>query len=532
MEPHGTPSTPPAPEADRETTGTEGAPREAPRQSSATVQRRPWLAYVVVAAVAGLLGVCGPAAIDWLQRGADEAVKPPPVDALPAADAAAGRDADRAPGTAAFSPAAASRPPSEPGGAVEDPLPGADAPLPTTQAELVSQINALTDYVVQCFPADPDALEIKARYQNWLGNSAEAVRLWERCLELKPNYGYAFYGMGTVAAKRAEYARAAELFRKALSSNPGWPQAELELGRALVNLGQPDEAVAILAKHVQRRTLRWEAYLLLGQAHAERKDYAKAKESYSKAIQSGVTTADAYYGLTMALTRLGEKDQARQYLEKFRQQQASEAASRKKDRVEYNDLRAMMIDTASICSTAGQLFLARKRPAQAEKLWRRAAAFDPAQLECRQGLAWLCRNSGRVPEAIRFLQQLSEIDHSSVVCLVEIGRLEAELKQFDAAEAALRAACQRAPTEAAAHAALAQLYLATNRNLSDARRLAEKAVELEPAPIHYVVLAAACEKQDDLEAATAAMKRATELDRGNPGYRKAYEWLQAKQSKK
>jgi tetratricopeptide (TPR) repeat protein len=290
--------------------------------------------------------------------------------------------------------------------------------------------------------------------------------------------------------------------------------------------------VKLLEKNIQRQPTFWEPHLLLGQAHAQRKDYAKAKETYSRLIQSGAAPAAAYHGLAMALARLGEKDQAGQYLEKFRQLEASEFAIVKKGKVEYNDLQAMMVDTANVLSSAGQLFLARKRPAEAEKLWRRAAASDPAHVKSRQGLAWLCRSSGRIAEAVGFLQQLVEIDRGSVAYLVEIGRLEADMKHFDAAEAALRTACQRAPKEADPHATLAQLYLVTNRNLGEARRLAEKAVELEPTPGPYVVLAAVCERQNDLAAATAAMKRATELDPGNPGYRKAYEWLQEKKQPK
>ncbi len=531
LEPRESPSTPPAPEADQKTADTGGAPQDAPRQSPAMVQRRSWLAYVVVAALAGLLGVCAPAAIDWLGRGPDEAASSGQVDPL-AGEGAAAPGPDLTSVTPTSPPAPATPPPSEPAGAVDEPIPGVDAPLPTTQAELIAQVNALTDYVVKCFPAVPDALDIKARYQNWLGNSAEAVRLWERCLELDPRYGYAFYGMGTVAAKRADYAGAADLLQKALSINPEWPEAELESARALLNLGRSEEAVKVLEKNIRRQPAPWEPHLLLGQAHAQRKDYVKAKEVYGKAIQSGVTSAAAYHGLAMASARLGETDQARQYLEKFRELEAGEFAIVKKGKVEYDDLQAMMVDTANVFSSAAQLFLARKRPVQAEKLWRRAAAFDSAHVRSRQGLAWLCRSSGRIAEAIGFLQQLAEIDRGSVACLVEIGRLEADLKHFDAAEAALRTACQRAPKEAEAHAALAQLYLVTNRNLVEARRLAEKAVELEPAPVPYVVLAAVCEKQDDLAAAAAAMKRATELDPGNPGYRKAYEWIQEKQTKK
>ncbi len=539
------------------TTDTPAAPAGRPdaavaqpdRAPSPMVRRSVWRACLVVAVVAALLGLWGPAVMDWLRRagrGEADLSQAPSIaaedDAMGKPDAGAA-PASVAPSRPATSPRAASAlpkdstpalpglPPSEALATAGDPLPKPDAPLPATQAELFREMNGILEYLLACFPGEPDALEIKARYQKWLGNSAEAVRLWERCIELNPRYAYAHFGIGTAAADRGDYLEAVERFRKALSSNPEWPKAELELARVLVNANQPEEAVAVLEKHLKRRTVMTEACVLLGQARAQRKDFAKAKESYTRAIESGVASADAFYGLALACARLGEKQQAKQHMDKFRKLRTEETKARKRDKVQYDDLEALKADTAGICTRAAQLFLAHGKPAEAEKLCRRAAAFDRTQVECRQALAWLCRRSGRIAEAIRLLKQLAEIEPNNVNYLIEVGRLETELRQFDATEATLRDVCRRAPKVAAARAALAQLYLAAGRNLSEARRLAEKAVELEPAGPNYVVLAAVCEKQNDLAAALAAMKRATELDRDNPGYQKAYQWLQERQSK-
>ena len=532
MEPNETGSTPAVPEASQDAADAERGERDSDRQSSAAVGRTSWLAYLLVAVVAGVLGLCGPPVIDWLRRGIPEAVNARPGGPL-GAGSAPGVPGGETPSGNVPSPLDAT--PREPvAGATpaEDPLPKADSPLPKTQAELAQEVNFVTEYLLKCFPDDPDALEVKARYQDWLGNSVEALGLWERCLQLNPNYGYAHYGMGTVAAKRGEYAKAAELFRKALASSPEWPKAEVELARALLDLGRSEEAAATLEKHVQRPRFMTEAHFLLGQAYGQRKDYPKAKESYAKAIQLNARTSDAYYGLATLCTRLGEQDQAKKYLEKLNELRGKESESVKRDRMDYNDLEAMKVDTASICTSAGQLFFVRKRQAEAEKLWRRAAAFDPLQVECRQALAWLCRESDRVPEAIGFLQDLGKIAPKNIEYLLEAGRLQTELKQFDAAEATFNTVRERVPQEAAGHAALARLYLAANRKLMDARGLAEKAAELERTPANYVVLAAICEKLNDLAAATEAMKRAMELDRNNPGYQKAYEWLKTRQSGK
>jgi tetratricopeptide (TPR) repeat protein len=349
---------------------------------------------------------------------------------------------------------------------------------------------------------------------------------------LDPDYGYAHYGMGKAAATRGDYTEAEKRFRKALSLTPEWPNAELELARSLLNLGKSEEAVLVLEKHVQRQPFLSEAYFLLGQAYSQQKEHQKAKESYAAAIRLGARTTEAHYGLATVCARVGEKDLARQHMEKFQELRAEEFELRKRQKVGYDDLEAMKVDTAVICANAAQFYLTQKRPAEAEKLWRRAAAFDPLHVESRQGLAWVCRRSGRVPEAVRWLQQLAEIDPENAAYPLEIGRLQTELQQFDAAEVAFQTVRQRFPEEAAGYAALAQLYLATEQDLNEARRLAEKAVELAPTAVNYVVLAAICEKQNDLLAALAAMERAKTLAPENPGHQKAYEWLKKKQESK
>lgn len=498
-------------------------------ETLAAPRPRPWLPYLVVAIGAGLLGVFGPPALQWIGQRLHEVAAPAPLPPFEAGDAANG---DRPSATASLSPAPAPTVPTQPEAVTDDRLPKPDSPLPTTQDQLIKEVDGITDCLLERFPNDPDAIEIKARYQDWRGNSAEAMRGWERCLALNPSYGYALYGMGTVAAKQGDFAKAVEWFRKALALKPDWPKAELELSRALINLGQTEEAAATLEKHVQRRPFLTEAHFLLGQAYEQRKNYAKAKESYTAAIRLGVRTSESHNGLVNVCARLGEKDLAQQHLEKFRELRSKEADLRKRQRVEYDDLKAMKEDSAGILVSAGQLFFAREKRAEAEVLCRRAAAYDPLQVESRQALAFICRQSGRLPEAIGFLQEIAKLDAKNPSYFLEIGRLQAELKQFDAAEASFRTVCQLAPKDAAGPSALAQLYLASNRDLGEVRKLVEKAAELEPTPVNYAVLAAICEKAKDLPAASAAMKRAMEMDPNNPGYRKAYEWLQAQQSGK
>ena len=306
-------------------------------------------------------------------------------------------------------------------------LPDPATPLPDTHSEIVAEAHGVAKCVVQCFPSDPDALEVLARYENWLGNTAEAVAIWDRCLDLNPKYGYAYYGKAMVAAEKGDHEEAAELFRKALDHRADWPEAELELARALINADRSQDAIPVLEKHVQRKPFLSEAYSLLGQAFLQCGEFERAKTSYEISVRILPSHTSAYYGLATAHTRLGEHEQAREMMEQFRERKAADFTARKTEKNEYDDLAAMRIDSSVVYLNAGQIYYARGRLAEAERLWRRAAALNPGYVECRQALAWLYHSNGHLPQAIEMLEQLARIEPDNPLYPDEIGQLHNEL---------------------------------------------------------------------------------------------------------
>ena len=91
-----------------------------------------------------------------------------------------------------------------------------------------------------------------------------------------------------------------------------------------------------------------------------------------------------------------------------------------------------------------------------------------------------------------------------------------------------REAMNVAPERAVGYGELAQLYLGANRNLPDARGLAETAAQLEPTAANYYVLSWACDKNGDVESALEAMRQAIELAPANEKYKRMYETLKKK----
>lgn len=305
-------------------------------------------------------------------------------------------------------------------------LPDPAAPIPATPESLFEEATRFVDCLVQAYPTMPDALEIKARLVEWLGRSKEAVACWERAIQLDPNYAYAHFGLGTVAAKNEDYATAATRLRKAVELNPGYFPARLALGDALLALGRPKDVIELLEDY-SRRDPRSQGFFLLGQAYAQLQQYEKAKENLEAAVRKYPEYGEAYYRLSTVCARLGQHDQARKYLEQSRKLKAAQRENERVARKQYDDLETSRTRVAETYTNAARIYLADGKPRAAERLWRRAAALDAKNVECRQGLAWLCRQEGRITETIALLEQLAKIEPDNPSYQPEIERLRAGL---------------------------------------------------------------------------------------------------------
>ncbi len=307
-------------------------------------------------------------------------------------------------------------------------IPDPASPVPAAPEALFEEATRLADCLVQAFPAKPDALEVKARLLEWLGKSKEAVVCWERALQLDPNYAYAHLGLGTVAAVNQDYRKAAELLRKAVELNPGYFSARIALADALLGLGQPKEVIAILEDYL-RRDPRSEGFFLLGQAYVQVQQYEKARESFEAAVRKYPEFGEAYYRLSTVCARLGQQDKARQHLQKSRALLAEQREDGRVKKRRYDDLNAVRRRLSDTRRTAARTYSPDGDPPPAERLWRRAADLAPKDVECRQGLAWLCRQEGRIPETIAILEQLAAIEPNNPGYRPEIDRLRTGLSK-------------------------------------------------------------------------------------------------------
>jgi tetratricopeptide (TPR) repeat protein len=187
---------------------------------------------------------------------------------------------------------------------------------------------------------------------------------------------------------------------------------------------------------------------------------------------------------------------------------------------EHDDLAKIQGMLGEIYTAAANVYLAQNEPAMAEKCLLRSIEFAPEFVAPHEILTWLYQRQDRRAEAVDTLQKLLAVAPNDVASQLGCAELCAELGRFEDAEKAYQAAIDLAPQQAGGYAAMAWLYIDHVKKLPEAKRLATKAVRLEPVAKHYYLLGVACQINDDRAGARTAIARALALEPQNTEFRK------------
>jgi tetratricopeptide (TPR) repeat protein len=339
--------------------------------------------------------------------------------------------------------------------------------------------------LLAAFPDDTNAAFLIGMAYFEQGNVVEAEKHLEQSLKLQPLRADACDHLGRIALLKGQYDKALVLFNRAFEIDPGTPGINFRIAKAHVFLGKLDDAVSELQKDIELFPDAGDSYSLLAETYLQLKEYQKAKENFETAIRIKPDNTKAYYGLATACARLGLKDQSKEAQQKFRQ---FEAEDQKAGRHWRQVLEPLMVTRRSVAHThtdIGRVYNEHGYPDKAEQLWRKAAVLDPNNIDCRFHLSALYLQNSKPLDALKLYEQITQIDPENGIGYFFIGNINARLNRFDDAEKAYKKVIEVAPNRSEGYHALALLYLQLNRNLPEAKKLAARAVELEPDNMQY-----------------------------------------------
>lgn len=415
----------------------------------------------------------------------------------------------------------------------EPPIAAAPTAMPDAGPAGRSRSEALTiaKRLTGDVPDSAHALCLLATVHRSRSNLPEATRVLRRALELDPQCADAYQSLGAIRLKRGDYETAVQRLRQAQRIDPNWDAVPLPLAEALLHVRKFDEAAQVLESYVRRHAKSGDAWLKLGQIYQQAGDCENAKRANRAAIDADPNCVKAYYGLGMALQKLGDTEAANRWLEEFSKRKSLELKEIQAERARLRDgdiARKTLLDT---CVTAGEIYVLHGRWNDAARCWRRAAALDANDIASREGLRDLLARQNQFVEAKQWAESVCQREPDVPGNWLRLGTICVEAGQPEQAEAPFRRVIELAPDKADGHAALAQVLMLPEKDNERAVAYARKAVELQPTADHYFVLAAACWTLEDWPQARAALERAIALNPTDPRYRKAYANLQSKVGK-
>jgi tetratricopeptide (TPR) repeat protein len=415
-----------------------------------------------------------------------------------------------------------SGPPDSSGRSSGQPASGPQAEMRALREEALDVARRVDDDL----PDVPDALCMMGLVHHRYGNRAQAEKSWNRCLQLNPRYGMAYYCLGQSALERGQYEEAIRLSAEAIAIDPQMADAHLLSAKAMMGLGRMGEAISSLQDYISLNRGSAEGHFRLGQAYLHSGQYEEAKQCHIVAIEIDPNWAAAYHALGTVCARLGQKEEAQQYREEFEKRKKEDPRVQGLRARVHDDLASLRQGVADAYLAAGQVYSAHGSPEKAEKHWLRAAEAYPEDTACRKALISMYEQKNRLADAVRVLGELAELEPENAIHYMNLGVLNTRLKRFDSAEEAFRKLQDVAPDRPEGYRALAELYLGTDQRISEAKALAGKAVQLHPVASNYYLLGMACLRDGDQAGALNAFERAKDLDPGDVRYREAYAEIQ------
>ncbi len=149
----------------------------------------------------------------------------------------------------------------------------------------------------------------------------------EELRELKTGKQF-FWSQGTIALSEGRFGEAAEAFRKMVAADPAEPIAHMDLGTALLQLGDVSGALTEYHEALRLSSRNPRLHYNLGLAYTLQKAHPKALEHYRTAVNLDPDLEKAHFNAANLLMRLQDQGQAERHYARVVELNPSDTFSR------------------------------------------------------------------------------------------------------------------------------------------------------------------------------------------------------------
>jgi tetratricopeptide (TPR) repeat protein len=325
-------------------------------------------------------------------------------------------------------------------------------------------------------------------------NTTAAERELAIFLRSKPDQPVALNLLGTIRAKQGRLNEAETLFSRAVSNEPRYSGARMNLAYLYLQKREPAKAVVQLKEVVTLQPGNAEVLVVLGDAHLANGSLAEAEEQYLSALQGRLDNAAALLGLAQISRQKGEIKEVTIYLTRIATLSADSTSPEFLYKFATLALQVGMSDVAKE-ALENALKLRPNQPAyllglgiawlrkgdlfEAEKVFRRLIQLQPASDQAQVHLGYVLLNQKKYDEARLWLEKSARSRSPMPEVFYYLGLVAQEQNDDAKAIALFEKAVQKLPSYAHARIALGASYIKL-RNYPRAKEELETAVKLDP----------------------------------------------------
>ena len=186
------------------------------------------------------------------------------------------------------------------------------------EASFAGKSNEALDAAEQLAKSDePQDLYVAASVFLRTGRESEAVSVLERYIAQAPSDARAWVGLGIAYAAIKRNQDSQKAFDHALQVDPKFAEAEYQLGVLAVSTNDSAAAISHLERAVDLNPNHALALAKLGNLYLENGRFENARDALLKAEALNPNDRQIEYGLALAYSKLGNREEAKVHMEKF-----------------------------------------------------------------------------------------------------------------------------------------------------------------------------------------------------------------------
>ncbi len=343
-----------------------------------------------------------------------------------------------------------------------------------------------------------------------IGDVEKAMRAYDRCIQINPNYPYIHYRYGLLLTQTNSYAEAEAEFKKAIELDPEFLEPAIQLadlyagtGRAgeaipilegilarepgntkaltdlagiLLDARMLDEGIELLENRRSQAPLPRDAELIRGRLYYEAKDYNRALEVFRAIFAYEKSSPELARILGEISLKCGDTKKAREYFDKAIQI----------DPADYRSYLGLFFAGSPGFSDEGSPVIEMSDQERAGLLASTGTLVKESDFEGNYllGVSYLSIDSLRAAE--RYLVRARTISFSDEATLLNLANIYEKLEQYESAEECVKLLYELKPADPTICNFYGYLLAIMGKDLTRAESLIREALRQDPENGYYL----------------------------------------------